>query len=111
MRPAVTSLDADGARQIQHLPNILDPGAGGHHDVVAFDAAAIGLHGGDGAAASALESGYLDSGQDSHALRFHLVGKAVEAAGIVGIAARLLVQNRRNSLGLPVVEHAAHVVG
>ena len=114
MQLAVAPLDGDRGRQLQHVPDLLHPGADPDHHEVAVDAAAIGDHRLDRAAGILVEAGHLDAGDDAHALVLRLPGQAVDRLGVVGVAAALLVQHRGDALGLPVVEqplHVGHAVG
>ena len=68
MLAAVAALDGDRLGQVQHVPDLVDPGADRDHHLVAGDGAAVGDDRGDGLGVVAgLEAGDLGAGHDAHA--------------------------------------------
>ena len=110
MSLAVAALDGDALRQLQHVPDLLDPGAGADDHLFALDLALVGDHGGHRALVVLLEAGDLCAGQDAHALVLGFLRQAIDGFRVVGVAALLLMQDRGDALGLPVVEDGAHVL-
>src|SRR5699024_5649675 len=106
---AVLPLDGNRGRQFQHVPQMLDPGAGADDDLFALDRALVGFHGRHGARRILAETGDRDPADNAHALALRLAGQAVNGGGIVGIAALLFVQNRGDAGGAPIVEDVFHV--
>lgn len=106
------ALDGDGPRKFEHVPDAFHPGTDADNEVVAGDRSAIGFHSFDGAAGAidALEAVHPGPGQDAYSLALRLGRQPVQTVGVVGVAARLLMQHRGDSPGLPVVEHAPHVL-
>src|SRR5438128_8218595 len=80
---AVTPLDRDTARQLQHVPKLIDPGTDADHDIVAGYLAVAGDDCGDRRRIAAeFEALDFDAGHDAHAFSFGLRGKAVDRGGV-----------------------------
>ena len=70
MHLAVAPLDRNGARQIQHVPDLVDPWADADHDIIAGDAPLVGQDGGHGLRVAAeFEAGDRGTGHDAARLR------------------------------------------
>src|SRR5262249_30512837 len=107
---AVAALDADGLGQFQHVPDMPYPGTDTDDHRVAIDAALVGHHGLHRAAIVALETRDLHAGHDPHVFVLGFLGEAVDGGAVVGVATFLFVQHGGDTLGLPVVEQALHVL-
>src|SRR4029079_9555042 len=85
-----------------------DPRADRNHQLVARDSALVGLDRGHRVPGDA-EPGDADAGRDLHAFVFRLRRQAANRADVVRVATLLLVQHRRASGCLPVIEHVEQV--
>ena len=109
--PCRRALDGDRLRQLEHVPDLVDPGADADHHRARRRSRPLLVSSAVTAPAvrAELEACHLDAGEDAHALGLGLGGEAVHAGLVVGVAAALLVQHRGDALRLPVVEQALHV--
>jgi hypothetical protein len=105
---AIRTLDGDPLGQIEHPPDVSDPRADGHDEVITADHAPIRLYGAHAAAFHA-KSGNPDPGVDLHALGLGFGGQGPYRGFVVRVPSAVLVQDARDVLGLPIVEDAPHV--
>ena len=86
--------DVGGVGEVQHLPQLGDPRAGGRHDMVDGDRRRLGSlagnHVGDGTAVDH-QLGDQSSGNHAYALGLHLGQQAVDGGHVVGVATLLLM--------------------
>jgi hypothetical protein len=108
MHLPVTVSYIDRRRQVQHGPEVADPGSSSDDDVVAADRALVGLDGPDGSVGD-IQAGDAHSSEDPHALRLGLGGETEHGGAIVGVAAPALVQDVGDARGLPVAQQLAQV--
>src|SRR5215203_1963329 len=105
---AIRTLDGDPLGQVEHVPEVPDPRADRHEELLAADHASIRL---DGVYTTVFhaKSGNPDPGVDLHALGLGFGGEGPYGGPVVRVPSAVLVQDARDVLGLPIVEDVLHV--
>jgi hypothetical protein len=108
VEPAVRAFDGYLLGQIQHPPEVPDPGPDGHDEVLAADRTPIRLDGAHSAVVGA-KAGNPEPGMNPDALALCFGGQGPYGGFVVRVPPAVLVQDARDVLGPPVVEDAPHV--